>query len=320
MSKGIDRKTDTTRSESERLAQFNSSTIVKSYISNRLKDSHWDWKQPISFWGLVVDNNEAPLAEATVDLEWNDMSTSGTSQMQLTTDKNGHFELLGRRGKMLSIAVRKSGYRRCGFGAMAFEYADPSDPSFHIPNPSNRVVFRLLKKNAPEPMVRRTRMRFTIPQEADNIRLDLLGQRAVKSSQTECDLVIFTTSTPSPTVDKNGSGDWFVRIESPNGGVQIASDCDTSAPDSGYASGLEFAGREYDQGADSGVREKWLFLMSRGGKYFARICLDVAPRPIGGGPPVVQIHEYVLNPSGSRNLEFYPEMDVSEKYYVPRDR
>ncbi len=130
------------------------------YIDSKRKDGLYDWKVRLEFYGKVVDENNNPLPDATVDLNWNTTTdpnekvTSGTAYKTIRSDGNGLFSLEGKAGKILGITVRKDGYYSSDVnnfplnyhGEASFEYADPSSPNWYEPNPSNPEVFRLHKK------------------------------------------------------------------------------------------------------------------------------------------------------------------------------
>lgn len=293
--------------------------LIQSFLNGRKSDPFWDWKRRIDFWGTVVDSDGVPIASANVEFEWNDMSHSGTSSSEALTDSDGQFELLNKIGKVLTISVSKPGYRRCNWGRVGFEYADPTDSTYHIPTRAQRVIFVLHKMGSPEPMIKRQRLEFRLPKHRKEIEIDLLAQMPVAGSDGAIDLRVFADSSVFVSSTGIVQSNWFVRIDSPQGAIQEGSDCASFAPESGYMPKLEYSGKLGDPDSVSGVLEKWIFLKSRQGKHFSRVWLDIAPVPKGGGSPVMRIHEYVLNPSGSRNLEFYPEMQVAEKYYVPRE-
>src|SRR6266478_6695400 len=69
---------------------------LREYLRNIAADSNWDWKQPINFWGNVVDESNAPVAGASVHFSWNDLSADGTSTSSTNSDANGLFSLTGK--------------------------------------------------------------------------------------------------------------------------------------------------------------------------------------------------------------------------------
>ena len=53
---------------------------VTRYVQNVLADPQYDWKQPINFYGKVVDENNQPVEGASADFSWTDLSPNGTSK------------------------------------------------------------------------------------------------------------------------------------------------------------------------------------------------------------------------------------------------
>src|SRR5437867_4251098 len=83
---------------------------VQLYVQNKMADSQYDWKQPINFYGKVVDESNQPVGGATVNFGWNDLSEQGRSTGQATSDAAGLFSLVNHSGKRLIVAVKKEGY------------------------------------------------------------------------------------------------------------------------------------------------------------------------------------------------------------------
>lgn len=289
------------------------------YFENSLKDRLYDWRQPISFWGIVLDDHEDPVPGAQVRLVWSDLSVEGTSETSVETDSQGRFQLLGKTGKGISISVEKDGYRRCRWGVIGFEYANPSDRAYHRPDPERPVLFRLIKRGPPVPLVHRERMEFRLAEDSDQVHLDLMGQRAVGPEESGVDLVVAAETGPVRWERNRAWFDWRVVLSVPDGGLQPGSECPPSAPEDGYVPQLEFSGR-VEGGFPRDEVDGWFFVKSRGGSNVTRICLGVDCAPQGGGRPRVKVREYSLNPAGSLNLEFYPEMNIEERYYVPVGR
>lgn len=291
--------------------------MVVEYFRMSTADPSWDWRRPISFWGVVVDQHGDPVQGATVHCSWNDLSPSRTSEAYVTSGDDGLFSLNDKTGKILSVSVAKEGFRRCRSGYFSFEYANPSDRAYHRPDPDRPVVFRLIKKAPPEPTVQRERMEFRIPEGQDSVGVDLLGQRAVGEDDPSVDLVVHAQHGPITEKDGFRWLDWRVVLSVPGGGLQVGTECPPLAPEEGYQPNMEFSGKVEGRHSLAGI-EEWFFLKSRNGQYFSRIHLGVSAAPEGGGTPIVRLRQYVLNPSGSRNLEAYPEMNVESKFYVPR--
>ena len=290
---------------------------IRHYFDNIFKDPKYDWKHDINFWGVLLDQHDDPIGHAAVHFVWSDLSNEGTSSTKLQTDNDGRFALLGKIGKGLSVRVSKDGYRDCRSGSIGFEYANPTDRAYHQPDPERPVLFRLIKMGPPEPLVQRSRMAFRCSDVSGDLHLDLLGQRQVGADDPEVDLVVHAEHGPIREVDGRRWFDWKVILSVPNGGLVAGTECPPAAPEDGYLPRLEFQGKVEGRYSMDGV-DDWFFFKSRDGRHFGRVHLKVSAAPDGGGAPKVYLAEYVLNPAGSRGLEFYPEMDVSVKYYAPR--
>ena len=110
-------------------------------------DPQYEWKTPIEFYGKVVDQDGKPVGGAIADVIWTDMSAKGSSQMEVTSDADGLFSITGIRGKGMTVQVNKDGYyRQLTDTKSIFEYAGFWEPSYHVPDKSKPVLFRLRKK------------------------------------------------------------------------------------------------------------------------------------------------------------------------------
>jgi hypothetical protein len=124
------------------------------YWKKREQDRDFEWKTPIEFYGKVLDQDGNPVAGATADINWTDMSPDGSSQMQVTSDAAGLFSVTGISGKHMTVQVTKDGYlREISKGRSAFEFAGFWEPTYYEPDPNNPVIFYLKKKGEPAPLV-----------------------------------------------------------------------------------------------------------------------------------------------------------------------
>lgn len=302
-----------------RLLRSASKLETERFFQGRSEDKNWDWKRPINLWGIVLDDRDQPIGSAKLTFSWTDLSTDGSSSFVLLSDSDGRFSFLGRTGKYLNVSAEKEGYRRCRWGSIGFEFANPTDPEYHRPDSNQPVVFRLIRKGPPEPLVHRNGIQvFRASEDPGTVACDLLGQCEVPPGDSAADLVIRTSHGPARS---EGSRRWFawrVELSVPDGGLQSGTECPPAAPEEGYQPRLVFEGKVEGRNSLSGI-EDWFFLKTRGGRQYARVHLKVAALPSGGGNAKVALLEYTVNPAGSRNLEFYPEMQVAEKYRAPRN-
>jgi len=137
----------------------------------------FDWKQPINFWGQVLDEQDQPVQGADAEFSWTDLSKAGTSRMGVKSNEKGLFELVNKRGKNLSVVVKKEGFHQVpGEFFRAFEFADPIER--FVPDSNKPVVFRLKRMAPAEPL--KLMVRFA---ELKNgtIALDLSQGRIVRA-------------------------------------------------------------------------------------------------------------------------------------------
>lgn len=113
-------------------------------------DSNFEWKMPIEFFGKVVDQLNAPIAGATVDLQWS--VVGGTENRKMISESDGTFSVSGVQGKRLGVAITKEGYWYTRDSGRSFEYAEFFDDQFHTPDKTHPVVFRLQKLMGAEPV------------------------------------------------------------------------------------------------------------------------------------------------------------------------
>jgi hypothetical protein len=110
-------------------------------------DKYYEYRTPISFYGLVMDDTGTPIADADVKLTWSDVN--GGSSTSTKSDLQGSFSLTGVVGKRLGIDVSKSGYVQYldrNKNRFSFEYGSYSDENYHVPNAAKPVVFRRAAK------------------------------------------------------------------------------------------------------------------------------------------------------------------------------
>ncbi len=107
------------------------SSTVQEYTRNRIADQQHDWKQPINFFGRVVDESDHSVPGAVAHFKWTDLSENGTSESSTESDSAGLFSLLGRKGKRMSVTVAKDGYYTPLSERMSsYEYANPAEGLF----------------------------------------------------------------------------------------------------------------------------------------------------------------------------------------------
>lgn len=271
-------------------------------------DPSFEWKMPIDFYGKVVDQDNRPLPEASIHFSWNDTSARGTSKAETMSDPKGAFSLIGRRGKALTVSVSKDGYHtNGGRGGRGFEYAAFFESHFHRPDPGNPVTFRLTKKLDREPLIVR-HVSEDLSYDAGEYYYDLqLGtvDREV-SAKGALKLTFERSRSPQGT-----SFDWKVGVEATNAGLQETKDeFGPLAPEDGYTSSWQGSSVAGAQPFPRSCRVR--FYIRTADNRYARVDLElVHPNERNIGPNLTI--DSLLNPSGSRNLEF----DASKQLAIP---
>lgn len=117
---------------------------------------NYGFKVPVEFYGKVLDQHDNPVAGAKIQISLNTIFE--ILNRDLFTGADGTFSLSGVSGKFLSVNVfgldGYTGVQATKFGD--YNYAEPGEHNFHVPNPNKPVVFRLWKYDNPEPLYRKT--------------------------------------------------------------------------------------------------------------------------------------------------------------------
>ena len=259
------------------------------------RDPKFEWKMPINFYGKVIDEAGQPVQGAKVRFQWTDTSESGTSERLTESNAQGMFSLTNQNGKRLLVFVSNEGYHAVNRGRGSFEYGAFFEPNFIKPDPNNPVVFRLLKKRVPEPIIQHGPTLLAARDDGTSTHLDLAtGKSTVAGSGN---LAVRITKGAS----RGNRFDWTVTVEGVGGAglIQTTDEFMVMAPADGYQPRLTFGQKASDKQYQSEMRTRF-YVKTGDGKY-ARVEMRVIP----------EYHEtaaldltVALNPSGSRNLEF----------------
>jgi hypothetical protein len=262
------------------------------------RDTGFEWKMLIDFYGKVVDQDGRPIAEAKVRYGWNDVE--GSKERFDQSDGNGLFSLIGVTGKVLSVRVEKTGYHagREAFGG--YEYAAFFEPHYHEPDPNNPIIFRLFKKIDAEPLVVCSAFN-SLSYEQGIYYFDL--QRGTISRQPPGGEGLKVTITRGQAA-QGQRFDWTWTVEGVNTALQVTTDeFPQLAPAAGYVPSWTI-GQKADEESFQRQAQVRLYLRTRDNRY-GRVDLELShpnAREVG---PTLSAKSY-LNPSGSRNLEYDP--------------
>lgn len=261
----------------------------------QLVDNLFDWKQPIEFYGKVIDDNGQPIPEVRVRFIWNDLSEEGTSEASTISNEDGLFSLANVRGKGLSVRLEKEGYdvshRQNQFG---FEYANAHEPHFHVPDSERPVVFHLRKKGPAEPLLVLDKG-YRVPKDGTPVEVNLTTGRQVPAGQGHIRVECWTYDQEKDAFKRYT---WRCRISVPGGGIiSSTNEFDYLAPAAGYVES-DLIEMRPDMGRDwtKDVKRSY-FMHLRDGTYGR-----AKFRMIASGDHFFVV-DSAVNPSGSRNLE-----------------
>lgn len=115
---------------------------------------NYDLKVPIEFHGEVWDQHDQPVVGAKVTISLSPPNDLGIRDRTLFTGTKGDFLLTGISGKYVFVNIYSPAGYICGdVGHRGdYNYSDPGEFNFHVPNPKEPVVFRLWKYDRPEPL------------------------------------------------------------------------------------------------------------------------------------------------------------------------
>jgi hypothetical protein len=185
---------------------------------------------PITFYGRVLDQNNQPIAGASVKLAANDKPLLSPSEYHRTTDSGGLFSISGIVGLTLLVEVSKPGYRIVPAdeppptSSGVFEFGLGTHP--HQPDKKRPVVFRLLRIGNLEPLVKVGRQTFPVSVDGSQavISLDSHGGHAV---------VLHCWSSEGTRPPGQRQYDWRMEVAVQNGGI-VRRNGGFEAPEQGY--------------------------------------------------------------------------------------
>jgi hypothetical protein len=268
-----------------------------SYAEQVRKDPLYDWKQPINFYGKVLDENTNPVPGAGVDYTWSTLSETGARTQHDITDASGLFSI-HETGSGIGITVSKKGYYTTPNERLRnFEYANHGEGVFS-PDPNNPIVFHLQKKGLPEKLIHGSKL-FGSRVDGTLSYVDLATAKNKLTSPG--DLIVQCTRSERASDKKF---DWTFTLAIPDGGLMESTNAFMFlAPEEGYRATFQINHKINDVDWVGQEKHKF-FVKSQNGQHYARIEITIMP---DYGQNAAYDLEWFLNPSGSRNLEYDPD-------------
>jgi hypothetical protein len=256
------------------------------------KDPAFDWKQPIKFYALVIDQNNQPLPGATASWITTNMHVNGEGTA--ISDSSGRF-FIDTSGKNMGVKVRKDGYRTVEANA-PFEFADFTRPEYYDGDYNHPYIFHLRKIPTPEPIYFRTGI------WRDNVANNKLAIDPVTGQQSFApgpQGIWFELKTETNSVPGNEVYKIIVGTASGEGVCLVDGDTDEQAPTSGYSNPLDTGlNLKFDHGR---YIQRKLFFKDGSGNY-GSVELDAE---IGDHNPTVSYY-LKYNPNGGTSLTAQP--------------
>ena len=266
------------------------------YMEHKHADPLYDWKQPINFYGKVVDDNNQPVAGASVDYTWSTIQAErGTLTKHSESDEQGLFSI-HETGSGIGITVSKEGYYTPPNEKLKnYEYANHGDGVF-TPDLANPVVFHLRKKGVGTDLITsqygiRSDFPISIPRDGTPVEVDVMQRKVGNSGQIQ-----ISENKPEHNAWRQAAS-WSFKMEIPDGGFVEENDpLPFDAPESGYQSVVEFQFQKGDTNWNEGINKSYYIKFGNPPRYGRfQVQTDIS----NGGAIIT----YAINPNGSHNLE-----------------
>jgi hypothetical protein len=248
------------------------------------------WRYPITFFGRVIDENEAAVEGAEIEFVYN--TTNGSAKQNAKSNADGTFSLKGVRGYIVGVRVQKAGYYTSKLNETAFYYGREGEN--HTPDERRPILFRLRKMQGIDGLAH-VKRNFRVTRDGTPLEIDLQSGRTVSNGQGHLRVQCWTDDAGLPSGERY---DWKCRISIPNGGlIESTNEFDFIAPENGYRGDFVIEMFKVEVKEWASDVEKKFFYRTAGGQ-FGRLTFSM----VAGGDHFCMVNSF-LNPTGSRNLE-----------------
>ena len=250
---------------------------------------------PISFYGLVLDQNDKRVANAQVILA---ISKYGKLKIiETKTDDDGKFSVKGKYGTSLKIsAIKKSGYSVNLNGKSHFLYGRRYSGR-HIPDPINPVIFQIWENSGGANLVH-GKLKIDIESGASPVYVNLLDEKIYTSPKDDADILFYYRRWERNRNDY----DWSIAVDVIQGGLIVTDDTYLfKAPETGYTQNFKYVfSHKQSKPMDSSYSKNWkMYVKSHNGKHFSAIEWRMYTHSDGKARIALS---YFMNPYGSTNL------------------
>jgi hypothetical protein len=254
------------------------------------------WRTPIVFYGKVIDEKDQPVVGAEIKYSCNSIDATLTQEEHYEgkaySDAEGMFKIEGIKGIALTLnEVTHADYYASTKNKDGIGYALGRDPN--VPDvPEKAWVFRMYKKKVPVALISGSEgLKASINGAPGVIRLGRQGQVQVEA----------WANPPAAYTGK--SFDWRVRFSVPGGGIiESTQEFNFEAPQNGYNPSVEINMTSSQKNWAESVRKTYILNL---GKAYARMNVYV-----NAGQQIFVSADYLINPTGSPNLEYDPTKKI----------
>lgn len=290
-------------------------SAAKPELKAQLQQIMNDANRPISFFGLVIDQDANPIPGVKVTLQIRRTKEVGAVGIgdtfdypTLTTGEDGRFTLTGANGALLAVkSLEKSGYEPSvkALRSSYWYWREPKDAFY--PNAERPEVFRMWKKAGAEKLVRKG---FGKPLLGDGTpaKFDLLDGRIVTQGG---DLRVTLERVPHKVEWGQRNYEWTITVEAIDGGIVESHDEQMyRAPAEGYQPKFSIHMAANDANWTD-TKDAAAYVKIRGGKFYGRVEMKfMVGSDREAGTPFNMTS--FINPSGSQNLEYDSLQDAGK--------
>jgi hypothetical protein len=254
------------------------------------------YETPISFYGRVVDQDESPLAGASVVFGWVNTNFQQLGSSTLS-DGAGLFSLSGAQGKNLTVNVSKDGYYGSSrSNQTSFQFSDMSGNRTFTPDPASPVLFHLRMRGTGANLITsqygvKDYLGVVVPRNGTPVQVDLLSRKVGAGGQ----MVIAQLKPPYQSWKQ--ATEWTFRMAIPDGGfVEQDEEFPFQAPEAGYQPTIEFHFGSGETNWVTALQRQYYIAFGKPRRY-GRLVVETTIEMEGARLT------YAINPDGSRYLE-----------------
>ncbi len=271
-------------------------------------DPDYEWKRPIEFYGKVVDENNLPVTDALVEIEWIGVDErdgpDGVGHRTQKSGPDGLFTISGIKGKCMTARVSKDGYyTKKTLTNCTYEYGGFWEPNFIEPDRNNPVVYHLVKRPVAE-LTYHIGDRYYLPPPVLEAHLNMLNLPTLSEAPAD----ILVRITRSPILPANSKDEvWKLEIEGRGDTELILSDDEflIKAPLEGYQPRIV---HDYHGVNDQKIT---FYVRSKQRGYYAGAILNVTPWHRNRNIDYATINlDAVVNPNNSQIVDYDNEKNI----------